>query len=62
MLGNYQYESQLLEFVNVHQKPIMTLSAADFHAGLKAGLNRPIYDEPELVKLLDNYLASSSFD
>jgi hypothetical protein len=58
MFGSYERERQLVVFVNVRQEPSLTLSVADFDAGLKAGLTHPIYDEPALKQLLLDYLAS----
>lgn len=58
MFGSYERERQLVVLVNVRQEPSLTLSVADFDAGLKAGLTHPIYDEPALNQLLLDYLAS----
>jgi len=57
MFGSYECEHQLVILVNVHQEPSLALSVADFDASLKAGLTRPLHDEPALNQLLLNYLA-----
>lgn len=57
MFGSYEREHHLVILVNVRQEPSLALSVADFDAGLKAGLTRPLHDEPALNQLLHNYLA-----
>ena len=62
MFANYQRDAQLVEFVNVRHELTMTLSAADFNAGLHAGLTCLVHDEAKLTQLLDDYLASTRCD
>ncbi len=56
MFGSYEREHQLVILVNVRQEPSLALSVAEFDASLKAGLTRPLHDEPALNQLLLNYL------
>ncbi len=60
MFGNYDCENQSLIFVNVHQRPSLTLSVADFDLGLKNGLTHPLYAEPAINKLFLEYLRLGS--
>jgi len=56
MLGSYKPENQSVILLNVRHEPILTLSVADFDAGLKAGLTRPLNNDLALKQLLLNYL------
>jgi hypothetical protein len=58
MFGAYDHTRRLVMFCNVRQEPSLSISVVDFDMGLKAGLTRPIYDEPEITRLLKNYLKS----
>jgi len=58
MFGAYDHARRLVMFCNVRQEPSLSISVVDFDLGLKAGLTRPIYDEPEITQLLNAYLKS----
>ena len=58
MFGAYDHARRLVMFCNVRQEPSLSISVVDFDLGLKAGLTRPIYDEPEITRLLKDYLKS----
>ncbi len=58
MFGAYDHARRLVMFCNVRQEPTLTISIVDFDLGLKAGTTRPLYDEPKLSVLLQDYLKS----
>ncbi|HES76264.1 MAG TPA: DUF1631 family protein, partial [bacterium] len=58
MFGAYDHARRLVMFCNVRQEPTLSISVVDFDLGLKAGITRPIYDEPEITHLLKDYLKS----
>jgi len=58
MFGAYDHARQLVMFCNVRQEPSLSISVVDFDLGLKAGMTRPIYDEPKITRLLKEYLKS----
>ena len=58
MFGAYDHARRLVMFCNVRQEPTLTISIVDFDLGLKAGTTRPLYDEPKLGVLLQDYLKS----
>jgi len=57
MFGSYEREKQLVIWVDVRQKPSLTLSAADFDAGLQAGVTLPLDNKPTLNRLISDYLS-----
>jgi len=58
MFGAYDHARRLVMFCNVRQEPSLSISVVDFDLGLKAGMTRPIYDDPEITQLLKDYLKS----
>ncbi|OYY75504.1 MAG: hypothetical protein B7Y40_00870 [Gammaproteobacteria bacterium 28-57-27] len=58
MFGAYDHARRLVMFCNVRQEPSLSISVVDFDLGLKAGVTRPIYDEPGITHLLKDYLKS----
>ncbi|MGD9887818.1 MAG: DUF1631 family protein [Halothiobacillaceae bacterium] len=58
MFGAYDQPRRLVMFTNVRQEPALSISVVDFDMGLKAGVTRPIFDEPEIMQLLKDYLKS----
>jgi hypothetical protein len=58
MFGAYDHARRLVMFCNVRQEPSLSISVVDFDLGLKTGLTRPIYAEPVITHLLNDYLKS----
>jgi len=58
MFGAYDHARRLVMFCNVRQEPTLSISVVDFDLGLKNGSTRPLYDEPEITRLLKDYLKS----
>lgn len=58
MFGAYDHARRLVMFCNVRQEPTLSISVVDFDLGLKAGVTRPIYDEPAVSGLIADYLTS----
>lgn len=58
MFSNYDAEKRTVTFVNVRQEPSVMLSVVDFDTGLRAGLTKPIFDDPDLQTLVRDYAES----
>jgi hypothetical protein len=58
MFGAYDHARRLVMFCNVRQEPSLSISVVNFDLGLKTGLTRPIYAEPVITHLLNDYLKS----
>lgn len=58
MFGAYDHARRLVMFCNVRQEPTLTISVVEFDSGLKSGATRPIYDEPDINRLIADYLKS----
>ncbi|MFZ5579820.1 MAG: DUF1631 family protein [Pseudomonadota bacterium] len=60
MFSAYDPDKRVVTFVNVRQEPSVMLSVVDFDAALRAGLTRPIFDDPSLQILVRDYVESRS--